>query len=89
LIINRSKSHWEKLELWTRGNDAKHIVRGQGLCQDIVGTHYSYIPIGKVASTFMSEFLAQLKWVNQPWNYNDVDKHRASTIKVGKSTLEL
>jgi len=27
--------------------------------------------------TLINIGLAQLKWVNQPWNYNDVDKHRA------------
>ncbi len=77
MIIQRSNTHWEQPEFWNRGDNVQRVYRRQGLCQDIIGTHYSYIPIGKVASTFMSEFLAQLKWVNQPWNYNDVDKHRA------------
>lgn len=76
MIIQRSNTHWEQPEFWTRGNHTQQVVRSQGLCNDIVGTHYSYIPIGKVASTFMSEFLAQLKWINTAYNYNDVDKHR-------------
>jgi hypothetical protein len=41
-----------------------------------VGTHYSYISIGKVASTFMGEFLANLKWTNTSYNYNEIDKQR-------------
>lgn len=77
MLIKRSNNHWEQPEFWVRGNNTQRVVRSQGLCQDIVGTHYSYIPIGKVASTFMSEFVAQLKWVTTAYNYNDVDKHRA------------
>lgn len=76
MIIQRSNTHWEEPEFWKRGDNVRRVFRRQGLCQDIVGTHYSYIPIGKVASTFMGEFLPNLKWVNRPWNYNDVDQHR-------------
>ena len=76
MIITRSNSHWEQPEFWTRGNNTKQVVRPQGLTYDIVGTHYSYIPIGKVASTFMGEFLANLKWTNTSYNYNEIDKQR-------------
>ena len=76
MIITRSKSHWEQPEFWTRGNNTQHIVRSQGLTYDIVGTRYSYVSIGKVASTFMGEFLANLKWTNTSYNYNEIDKQR-------------
>jgi len=76
LIITRSKSHWEQPEFWTRGNNTQQIVRSQGLTYDIVGTRYSYVSIGKVASTFMGEFLANLKWTNTSYNYNEIDKQR-------------
>ena len=76
MIITRNNSHWEQPEFWTRGNNTQQVVRPQGLTYDIVGTHYSYIPIGKVASTFMGEFLANLKWTNTSYNYNEIDKQR-------------
>ena len=68
--IRRSLTHWEKPELWTRGG-RKLIVRAQGLSLDIGSTMYSYIPIGKNASTFMEEFLPQLGKPLTSYNYNN------------------
>ena len=76
MIITRSKNQWEKPELWTRGQHTQYIVRSQGLTVDIVGTNYSYISIGKVASTFMGEFLGNLKYHQSPYDYNIPDEHR-------------
>lgn len=76
MIISRSKTHWEKPEFWTRGHHTQHVVRIQGLTVDIVGTKYSYIGIGKVASTFMGEFLGNLKYHQSAYDYNIPDEHR-------------
>ena len=76
MIITRSKSHWEKPELWTHGYHSKRVIRFQGLTIDIVGTKYSYVSIGKVASTFMNKFLESLKYPQTVYDYNVQDEYR-------------
>lgn len=76
MIIARSKSHWEKPEFWAGGQHTQSVVRIQGLTVDLVGTKYSYVSIGKVASTFMEEFLANLKYPQTAYDYNIHDEHR-------------
>mgnify|MGYP003126202044 FL=1 len=76
MIITRSKSHWEKPELWTHGYHSQQVVRFQGLTIDIIGTKYSYISIGKVASTFMTKFLEKLNYPEIIYDYNIEDEYR-------------
>ena len=78
-LIKRSKNVWERTEFRRQGGDITLVRSDQGMSLSIFKTIYSYVVIGKNASTWMQEFFnmaGELKYgkygpaVVAPYNYN-------------------